>query len=304
MNPNASMQDIGNSIKNWFEKMPSFCRLLLYSTLCLYLISWISLGLVLLLANIPVLVVGYFQIWRLFTAPLVPLGFLHVLFEMISFLPTAVKIERRMSTSGYFVFFALNSLTVQTVFALAMYGASFIPGEFFASLALRPSAGLWPIIMIEMVIRCNKNPDSPTQFFLCPFTMKAKYFPWFFFLLFSLFMGVVWELLVGIGVGYLHVYELLPFFTISNSKAEYLESSVLACLKCIPVFIDVANSGEEELPMTSQPQSTPSYSYNAGQPPAQAPTQAFSGKGHRLGGGPERYNRLQEPSDLQEAEEL
>jgi hypothetical protein len=80
-------------------------------------------------------------------------------------MPTACKTERRLGTMAYLWFFLMNSkiysdLFVQVLYIGLMYLITYIPGTFWPSGYLIPCVGLWPIIMIEMVVRCNRNPED------------------------------------------------------------------------------------------------------------------------------------------------
>ena len=102
-------------------------------------------------------------------------------------MPTACKTERRLGTMAYLWFFLMNSkfysdLFVQVLFIGLMYLITYIPGTFWPSGYLVPCVGLWPIIMIEMVVRCNRNPEDAVGYdlnrlFFCPLTIKSKYYP-------------------------------------------------------------------------------------------------------------------------------
>lgn len=156
-----------------------------------------------MLINVPIFTIQYMQIWRLVTAPFIELSLLQLLFCMLSFLPTACNTERSLGTARYVAFFMMNFLILESLFAFLLYGLSFIPN--LTLLRGTMTAGLWPLIMVQMVIRCNMNPDAPGSLFLCPCQIKSKYIPWAFLGLFSLLGGVMWDLLLGIIVGYLRI---------------------------------------------------------------------------------------------------
>mmetsp|Transcript_22119 Transcript_22119/g.3670 ORF Transcript_22119/g.3670 Transcript_22119/m.3670 type:complete len:86 (+) Transcript_22119:451-708(+) len=80
--------------------------------------------------------------------------------------------------------------------------------------------------MTEIVIRSNINPDQPSRFFCCPFTIPAKYYPWVFLLIFSLFFGILWHFVVGLLVGYLHVYEYNRFLKVGENFVIQHENSI------------------------------------------------------------------------------
>ncbi|CAG9318448.1 unnamed protein product [Blepharisma stoltei] len=301
-------RDYGAVLKSWWSGVPAYTRFIIYVACGTYILSWVMLGFIAKLINIPILTIQYFQFWRLFTSPFIAYSLLTLLFEMMSYLPTACKTERRLGTAKYVAFFMINFLILELAFSALLYGLSFIPS--LSGLSLNPTAGLWPLIMVEMVIRCNMNPDSPTSFFCFPIQIKAKYMPWAFLLLFSLFAGVLWDLLVGIILGYLHVYKLMEFTYISNEKAAALENSILMSgLKNITNFINLADAGNEE-PMSVVQQGSSGIALQ--QPNIQVqrsqPFVPFGGQGYRLGGednsGPRRHHKLTEVENVKEDDSL
>lgn len=288
-NPNSN---IGHRLKDWWVNIPAYTRLILYVTLFVYALTWISLYFIIFFVNTPYSVIREFQFWRLFTFSYVPSGILNLILEMISFLPYSCRAERRLGTSKYFVYFLLNSVMIGALYSLSLFILSLIPIGYFELLAYSNSAGLWPIIMMEMVIQSNKNPDQATQFFLCPIQMKSKYFPFVFLIIFS-FLGVFWELIFGLMFGYLRkryldVLNFLNFTILGDDKASNLEDTILCIgLRKMPNFIDVVSSGDEELPTFQEraEQMYPSINpQNQNNNPTQPPVQPFSGQGYRLGG--------------------
>lgn len=82
--------------------------------------------------------------------------------------------------------------------------------------------------MADMVIDSNQNPEAERNLCCCPIAIKAKYFPWVFLAIFGLlFFSGFLCLLSGIIVGYLFVWGRLKCITISDSKAQELESNFI-----------------------------------------------------------------------------
>ena len=123
--------------------------------------------------------------------------------------------------------------------------------------------------------------------------MKSKYYPWFFFVLFSVIFGIVWSLLIGICIGYLRkryvdVLNLANWMILSKSLAERLENSIaFAWLSAIGKFVSVNDAGDEDLAFTFvQSSNTGSQMSNFNPTPVQErpPIVPFSGTGYKLGG--------------------
>lgn len=187
-------------MQNWWRDLPSFSRFLFYTLGVTYALSWPMGDSLFYLVNAPAATVLSLQLWRLFTAPFICLGLVPLLLQLISFGGITARRERELGTSRYLVLFLLNAVTVELAYALvnvliSYNGLDWLIGRKF-------SAGIWPMIMIEIVLRCNMHPEATTQLLLCPLEMKSKYYPWLFVAVFSL-SGVVVDLICGILVGYL-----------------------------------------------------------------------------------------------------
>lgn len=66
------------------------------------------------------------------------------------------------------------------------------------------------------------------RFCCCPFSLKAKYHPWIYIVIFSIvnIYGAP-AMIAGFIVGYLYVFDLLSFLQISDDSAKSLEQSFL-----------------------------------------------------------------------------
>lgn len=166
INPNQT--DYGAAIREWWNQVPSYSKLVLYLSVAGYLLGLAFPMIAFQLINFPKFTVESFQFYRVFTTPFIAINLFQVLFGLLSYMPTACKTEKRLGTISYLFFFMINSeiytdLLVQVLFVGIMYGTSYIPFGTWSSNVLYPCTGLWPLIMIEMVVRCNRNPDQPTS---------------------------------------------------------------------------------------------------------------------------------------------
>lgn len=187
-------------LSEWWATLPSFSRLVLFLVPAVYVPTlFFYVFMISTFANDPEQVVAHLKVWKLITAPFVCFGVVHVLFSVVSFVPVAASNEKRVGTTKYAVFFLFNALLVELLYAVCMF---LLAKTGLGLLAADVSAGLWPVIMVEMVIRCNRDPDEGLPLLFCPCTIRAKYYPWAFVLLFS-FFGVFFSLVFGLFVGYL-----------------------------------------------------------------------------------------------------
>jgi membrane associated rhomboid family serine protease len=201
-NPN---QDIGGQLKQWWQTVPFIVTFIFYATTFLYLLSWVIFPYLFLMVLNPYAFVVKLCFWQPLSFPYLHLSLLHLLFALFSYMPTACRTERRLGTVKYLFLFVSNNFIIGLAFVGLIYALSFSKIPLFVGLAQKSYClGLWPIVMLEMVLRCNKTPDELVQFMCFPCKFKAKMYPWVFFLLFSLLSNfIVWDILIGILAGYL-----------------------------------------------------------------------------------------------------
>jgi hypothetical protein len=110
------------------------------------------------------------------------------------------------------------------------------------------SMGLWPVVMCEIVIECNREPELERPFCCCPFALKAKWHPWAYLLIFAVinFEGSI-SIVAGFIVGYLYVIGILNFTVVGCDTAQSFENSCLCCLTSNSNFITQANAGSGTL---------------------------------------------------------
>jgi hypothetical protein len=96
-----------------------------------------------------------------------------------------------------------------------------------------PVAGLWPITSVYMVETFTRQPESKTQFLVLPFEIKAKWYPICFLLFWAFSLEYVWDIGVGVIVGYARKFylgfsnaiDLVLNNSFLNESAERLSSS-------------------------------------------------------------------------------
>lgn len=196
-------QDIGGRLQSWWRELPFFSTCTIVICLILSILYYFpSFPAFLLILN-PAILFSYHSFWSVLTFPYQHNGLLNYIFALFSFAQTAPRNERAMGTSRYFIYFTLNNLILGMIFIALGLAMLEIKVPTLQFIYFNSCAGLWPFIMIEIVLRCNKDPESQVQFMCFPCMIKAKYYPWLFFLLFSLLFTIMWDLLVGIMIGYL-----------------------------------------------------------------------------------------------------
>lgn len=263
-------------IKEWWRRIPLFSMSIFYFTLFLFLISFIGLFSIDSFILFPSDFITYFYIWEIFTFQYFNNSIISYLFQIFSYLPTSCKSEREMSTVTYICFFLMNNIIIGVIYVLLMELLSNVNVSFLIGTDGIPTYGLWPVLITEIVIRCNKNPDALTRFCMIPCEFKQKFYPWVIFALFSLFSQfVMYDLIVGMMVGYLRkiyldVYRVLKFTVISDETAKKIELGYCSCIRNFTRFAPVGGSSRE-------------IENNAPLLPVRNEIRPFAGQGYRLG---------------------
>jgi hypothetical protein len=150
------------------------------------------------------------------------------------------------------VYFFLNNLIGQAMYT-AMYIVAFrvlpIPLYRVGPGSGMMTNGLWVMVMLEMTAMGLRNPDAETYLCLCPCAIKAKWMPWLFFCLFSVFsFRPAFDILAGILLGYLHMKtKVLDWTVISDGATHRIENWIIfTWTKLFNNYITLAGSTGEE----------------------------------------------------------
>lgn len=150
-------------------------------------------------ANIPLLTIFKFQLYRIVTSPLICTDILSLFFAFMGFLNHGVRLEQSMGSSLFAVlFFTLTIVTniLFLVISILLWGLtnseSYLAGA---------SMGIWTVLLGIIAVECSEAPPETKRrlFFL---EVPALYYPLVLLALFSLFAGVRIEYCLGVAVGY------------------------------------------------------------------------------------------------------
>lgn len=114
--------------------------------------------------NIPAYTVYGFQgnqlssqalVWRILTASFVHTQLLNYLFSLLSYVPTAMTQEKESGTVRFAANFLATSVVIQVLYVLLILVLSINS----KNMIMMPAMGLWPVVMCDIVIQCNKSPE-------------------------------------------------------------------------------------------------------------------------------------------------
>lgn len=275
--------DVCQTLRDWFDRIPPMSLLVMYTLLGCFLLTYFT-DLGVFLINAPEDTLLKLQLWRLLTASFVVSSIFSLLISLFMYMPTACDSERRMGTVKYQLYLLMNCVIIQAVCAGLILGGA-------ASIGFAPwTMGLWGVIMLEIVVRCNRDPEAVVGLWCCPATIKSKYYPWVLLLLFLLLGGVQLDLLIGTALGYVckvyaDVFGHAECMQLSDTKANRLQECVpFRWLKGMRNFVSVENSG---LPFTVV-ERVQSNSNSSSPAPAQPQFVPFSGRGYTTSDPPPR----------------
>ena len=284
-------KDCRDGLNSIIGNMPFFVKIIVFATLIFFVINLFTPYVAFYLADIPYFTIFHLQIWRLFTTAFITTGLLSIVFSLLFWYRDAVRLERESGTIKYMLKFLMFTCCIQILYCSIMLIISLIIQNTIMlkmKLTMRGvrNEGLWPILMCDLTLFCLSNPEAPMRFFFFPCIIKAKYYPLVLFGIFTLLsnFNIDFEILCGIGFGFLYHYYLKNRLDISNTFALKVENSFLCqWMANKKGFISINNTGSPEIPAnleTVTNTTTPIRNFTA-----------FKGKGVAVGSSNESTSR-------------
>lgn len=145
----------GEKIAQIWAGVPLFNRFLFWSSIIIYLVSFILPEAVYYTINVPAYVYMKFQIWRIVTAPISNISIFMLLFGLLSYMPRGCQVEKMKGTTNFFIYFMLMSIISQSLMVILAFIINLLIR--FPSFSL----GLWTMVMVDMTVDSLKEPDLP-----------------------------------------------------------------------------------------------------------------------------------------------
>ena len=284
------MKDCRDSLNSIISKMPLFIKIVVFSTIIFFIINLFTPYVAFYLADIPYFTIFHLHLWRLFTTPFITTGLFSIIFSLIFWYRDAFKQEEENGTIKYMLSFFMKSFFIQILYCLLMLFISLIiQNTIMLKLKITMGGvrneGLWPILMCDLTLSCLINPEQDMKFFFFPCIIKAKFYPLILFLFFTVLSGfnIDFEILCGIGFGFLYHYKLRNKLEISNTFTLKVENSFLCrWMTNKKRFISISNSGSPDIPTNLE---------NVTQINKIRSFAAFQGKGFTVGSSDGSINR-------------
>eukprot|EP01017_Pseudomicrothorax_dubius_P047983 TRINITY_DN8663_c0_g1_i4.p1 TRINITY_DN8663_c0_g1~~TRINITY_DN8663_c0_g1_i4.p1 ORF type:complete len:363 (+),score=87.80 TRINITY_DN8663_c0_g1_i4:83-1171(+) len=209
--------------KGWWAKVPVITRMLIFSSIAIYLIS-LLIPFNFYMENIPIYTIHHFQFWRIFTAPIANMTFISLFFGLLVYVPPAADREREKGSVLFALDFFYVNLQIQIVFTVFC----FLIGLIFPSLLSLQSSNLWPLFMASLVKTCLQAPDQRIPILCLPIVIRARFYPIGLYIFFCIFSGrILLDVLAAVLVGYLHYENLWPQIEVSKERLLAIEQSFL-----------------------------------------------------------------------------
>ena len=156
----------------WWNRIPIFTYFMLYFLILIQILSFFSFYRFDLLILTPIQCIN-----NLITFQYQHGSVLSLVIVLFAYLPMASTSERKLGSINYFLFFIINNILIGFAHIMLMYVLSLIPLSYFYRAFSMSIFTLWPIIMVEIVIESNKDPNKLITFCCFPWAFKSKYYP-------------------------------------------------------------------------------------------------------------------------------
>ena len=218
---------------DFVNSTPAVTRLSVMGLVFTWMFSWFF-PLDNMLGNITYFTFGYFEVYRILLSPLVGNSFISILMMMFFYPTMGTRMEHGLGSAGFLYLLTMFSFTINIVFnlfCLILYAVG------MREILRFNCCGFFNVIFALLTVECQRNPEAPRMILCCPYPIPSKYFPFVFFLIFSLLGGPQLDLAVGIMVGIWYANGTLDFMNPSNSWLGQLESGWLHSLTQMSLWI-------------------------------------------------------------------
>lgn len=225
--------NLSERIAKIWRNIPFFNKLLLILTFIFYILNLLIKNISFYFSNIPYFTIFYFQLWRIITTVFISTNLFKLILGLIFWIKYASSLESSIGTIKYMIIFYMNTLFIQIIFCIFNYSIMKLLKKDNSYLLNKVSSkgiinnSLLGNILCELTLLCISNPETPNKLFLIPFIIKAKYYPFTLFIIFTIIdsFKIDLEIVSGILYAYIYYYFLKNFLKISDNFAQKIEDS-------------------------------------------------------------------------------
>nr|GME07802.1 rhomboid-like protein 15 [Ipomoea batatas] len=314
MRPNiVSEASLQTRLGSWWEGIPFFTSTVIIACGVVYLVCLlVGYDSFAEVCFLPLEVISRFQVYRIFTSIIFHGSLLHVLFNMLAFVPLGSELERIMGSIRLFyivVLLATSNAVIHLLIALIVsYNPILSYPELMHQCAIGFSGVLFSMIVIETSL---SGIQSRSVFGL--FNVPAKWYALILLVVFQLLMPNVSLLghLSGILSGFLYTYGFFNIIIPDTSRFSAIESSswLSTCVRRPKFMMCTGSNVSGHLPTYSSQNTTSSgllsgnmwRNFSSLLPQRENPPQSmqddsrFPGAGRTLGSNPNRGSSIGNP---------
>ena len=236
-------------IKIW-NNIPLFIKFFLIMTFIFYFLNLFTNNIAFFLSNIPYYTITKYQFWRLITTIFISTNFFKIIIGLICWVKYASSLETSMGTIKYMTIFILNTFFIQIIFCIFDYSIMYFFNKNIHFLLNKNTLkgtnnmSIWGNIICELTLLCLSNPESPNKLLFIPIVIKAKFYPFLLFGVYTIVNSFKFdlEIISGIIYAYIYFYFLKNYLKISDNFAQMIEDR-FCCKKISEInsFISVSN---------------------------------------------------------------
>jgi len=224
----SSNPSLSTRLSVWLRSIPFTTRLVLFTCTILFSGEFVFGSWNAELCEHPWSIIHHYQFYRLVTAAGFHVGVLHILLNMMSFLPLGATLERLLGTFQFMWLILLFDFLCGSIHFLLAAASFFNPLFSYSNFINECAVGFSGVIFGLLVVNIEKS-QNPTSSVFGFFSVPAKLYPWVLLVLLQFLMPGISFLghLGGILAGYLYNYGLLDKFILPPSVVNSVESSRL-----------------------------------------------------------------------------
>eukprot|EP01082_Thalassiosira_pseudonana_P009379 g8299.t1.1.5e17418a g8299 g8299.t1 contig29:183337-184314(-) len=211
--------------EGYVRDTPLLTRYILNSLLLSYLLSFFA-NPAYALANIPLFTIFKFELYRIFTSPLVCADILSLIFAFMGFMNHGIKLEQSVGSCMFGVLFFTLTVASNVLFLLVSVLLWGLTNS--ESYLVGASMGIWSVLLAIIAVECSQAPPDTKRklFFL---TVPTLYYPLVLLALFSMFAGVKLAYCLGVAVGYAYGYGKLDRLKVKVERVSLQWSDLQIC---------------------------------------------------------------------------
>lgn len=218
---------------DFVNSTPAVTRLSIMGLIFTWIFSWFF-DLDGILGNITYFTYFDCEVYRILLSPLVGNSFIAIIMLMFFYPMMGTRMEYGLGSAGFLCLLVMLGLIINIIFNMLCFMLYLIG---IKHALLFNCSGFFNVIFAILTIECQRNPEAPRLILCCPFPIASKYFPFVFFLLFTILSGPQLDLAVGIIVGIWYANGSLDCMNPSNSSLGQLESGWFHSLTELSLWI-------------------------------------------------------------------